>query len=39
MRFCAMQEMSIRRAKTDTKDSLVIADVIRFGRYAYNNIC
>ena len=34
-----MQEMSIRKAKTGTKDSLVIADVIRFGRYASSNIC
>ncbi len=34
----AMREMSIRKTKTDTKDSFLIAELIRFGRYAQSNV-
>lgn len=33
-----MREMYIRKAKTDARDSFVIAEVIRFGRYAASDI-
>ena len=33
-----MREMFLRKSKTDAKDSLVIAEVIRFGRYAASNV-
>lgn len=33
-----MREMFLRKSKTDTKDSLVIAEVIRFGRYAASDV-
>lgn len=34
----AMREMSIRKTKTDSKDSFLIAELIRFGRYAQSNV-
>ena len=34
----AMREMFIRKTKTDAKDSFVIAELIRFGRYAESNV-
>ena len=34
----AMREMFIRKAKTDTRDSFIIAELIRFGRYSSSNI-
>lgn len=34
----AMREMFIRKTKTDTKDSFLIAELIRFGRYAESNV-
>ena len=34
----AMREMFIRKTKTDTKDSFLIAELIRFGRYAQSNV-
>lgn len=33
-----MREMFLRKSKTDAKDSLVIAEVIRFGRYAASDV-
>ena len=33
-----MRKMFLRKSKTDAKDSLVIAEVIRFGRYAASNV-
>lgn len=34
----AMREMLIRKIKTDAKDALVIAEVIRFGHYSESNV-
>lgn len=34
----AMREMAIRKTKTDSKDSFLIAELIRFGRYAQSNV-
>lgn len=34
----AMREMFIRKTKTDTRDSFLIAELIRFGRYAESNV-
>lgn len=34
----AMREMFIRKAKTDARDSFIIAELIRFGRYSSSNI-
>lgn len=34
----AMREMFIRKTKTDSKDSFIIAEVIRFGRYSTSNV-
>ena len=34
----AMREMFIRKTKTDAKDSFVIAELIRFGRYVESNV-
>lgn len=34
----AMREMFIRKTKTDAKDSFIIAELIRFGRYAQSNV-
>ncbi len=34
----AMREMFIRKIKTDAKDSFLIAELIRFGRYAESNV-
>lgn len=34
----AMREMFIRKTKTDSRDSLVIAELIRFGRYSSSNV-
>ena len=34
----AMREMLIRKSKTDARDSFVIAEVVRFGRYATSDI-
>nr|CDL66521.1 unnamed protein product [uncultured bacterium] len=34
----AMREMLIRKTKTDARDSFVIAEVIRFGRYAASDV-
>ena len=34
----AMREMSIRKTKTDSKDSFLIVELIRFGRYAQSNV-
>lgn len=34
----AMREMFIRKAKTDARDSFIIAQLIRFGRYSSSNI-
>ena len=33
-----MREMFLRKSKTDAKDSLVIAEVVRFGRYAASDV-
>ena len=33
-----MREMFIRKTKTDAKDSFIIAELIRFGRYAQSNV-
>ena len=33
-----MREMFIRKTKTDAKDSFIIAELIRFGRYAESNV-
>ena len=33
-----MREMFLRKSKTDAKDSLVIAEVIRFGRYSASDV-
>ena len=33
MQSDALRNMNIRKAKTDRKDCVVIADVLRFGRY------
>ena len=35
---CAMRELLIRKAKTDARDSLIIAELIRFGRYSVSNV-
>ena len=34
----AMRDMFIRKIKTDAKDSFIIAELIRFGRYAESNV-
>lgn len=34
----SLRELYIRKAKTDTKDSLVIADLVRFGRCKASNV-
>lgn len=34
----AMREMLLRKTKTDARDSFVIAEVIRFGRYAASDV-
>ena len=33
-----MRELYIRKSKTDAKDYLVIADLVRFGRCKANNV-